>query len=123
MFYQAFSMVGFLTLFISSSVVLCFLGFAFGEDDLIHNEEDHHGYAAIQNRRPDVVNSGGNILPGHRHPDAVDGIDDAGNDAEGNQIPQDLIPQLSFAAEHQIALDGEIDALADDLCAAVALEL
>ena len=88
--------------------------FALREDDLIHKEEDHHGDAAVEHGGADVVNKVRYQQPGHCHPDAVDGVDDAGNDAEGQHIPADLLCQIALAAEHKIALDGEVDALTDD---------
>ena len=88
--------------------------FALREDDLIHKEEDHHGDAAVEDGGADVVDEVRYQQTGHRHPDAVDGVDDAGDDAEGQHIPADLLCQIALAAEHKIALDGEVDALADD---------
>ena len=88
--------------------------FALREDDLIHKEEDDHGDAAVEHGGADVVDEVRHQQTSHRHPDAVDGIDDAGDDAERQQIPADLFCQIALAAEHEIALNGEIDALADD---------
>ena len=39
---------------------------------------------------------------------------DAGDEAEGQQIPADLLDEAALAEEDEAALDGEIDALADD---------
>ena len=91
-----------------------FCGFAFGEDDLVHEEEDDHRDAAVEHRGADVVDEIRHQQTGHSHPDAVDGVDDAGDEAEGQQIPADLLGEVALAAEDKIALDGEIDALADD---------
>ena len=88
--------------------------FALREDDLIHKEEDDHGDAAVEHGGADVVDEVRYQQTGHRHPDAVDGVDDAGDDAEGQHIPADLFCQIALAAEHKVALDGEVDALADD---------
>ena len=88
--------------------------FALREDDLIHEEEDDHGDTAVEHGGADVVDEVRHQQASHRHPDAVDGVDDAGDDAEGQQIPADLFCQIALAAEHKIALDGEVDALADD---------
>ena len=88
--------------------------FALREDDLIHKEEDDHGDAAVEHGGADVVDEVRHQQTCHRHPDAVDGVDDAGDDAEGQHIPADLFCQIALAAEHKIALDGEVDALADD---------
>ena len=63
-----------------------FCGFAFGEDDLVHEEEDDHRDAAVEHRGADVVDEIRHQQTGHSHPDAVDGVDDAGNEAEGQQI-------------------------------------
>ena len=41
-------------------------------------------------------------------------LTNAGDDAERQHIPANLLCQIALAAEHKIALDGEIDALADD---------
>ena len=88
--------------------------FALREDDLIHEEEDDHRDAAVQHRSADVVDEVRYQQARHRHPDAVDGVDDAGDDAERQHIPADLLCQIALAAEHKITLDGEVDALADD---------
>ena len=56
--------------------------FALREDDLIHKEEDHHGDAAVEHGGADVVDEVRYQQPCHCHPDAVDGVDDAGDDAE-----------------------------------------
>ena len=66
---------------------LVLLGLAFGEDDLIDEEEDDHRDAAVQDGGADVVDEVGHQQTGHRDPDAVDGVDDAGDDAEGQHIP------------------------------------
>ena len=87
---------------------------AFRKDDLIHKEEDHHGDAAVEHGGADVVDEVRHQQTSHCHPDAVDGVDNAGNDTERQQIPADLLGQIALAAEHKIALDGEVDALADD---------
>ena len=89
-------------------------GLALREDDLIHKEEDHHGDAAVEHGSADVVDEVRYQQTCHCHPNAVDGVDDAGDDAERQQIPADLFCQIALAAEYEIALDGEIDALADD---------
>ena len=49
-----------------------------------------------------------------RDRDTVDGVDDAGDETEGQQVPADLFCQITLAAEDEAALDGEVDALADD---------
>ena len=96
----------------SCRALFCLL--AFREDDLIHKEEDDHGDAAVEHGGANVVDEVWHQQPSHRHPDAVDGVDDAGNDAERQQIPAHLICNVAFAAEHEIALDREVDALTDD---------
>ena len=58
------------------------LGFAFGEDDLVDEEEDDHRDAAVEHGGADVVDEVGHQQTGHRDPDAVDGVDDAGDDAD-----------------------------------------
>ena len=88
--------------------------FALREDDLIHKEEDHHGDAAVEHGGADVVDKVRHQQASHGNPDAVDGVDDAGNDAEGQHIPADLLGQVALAAEHKAALDGEVDALPND---------
>ena len=88
--------------------------FALREDDLIHKEEDDHGDAAVEHGGADVVDEVGHQQTGHRDPDAVDGVDDAGDDAEGQHIPCDLLAEVALAAEDEAALDGEVNALADD---------
>ena len=65
--------------------------FALREDDLIHKEEDHHGDAAVEHGGADVVDKVRHQQASHGNPDAVDGVDDAGNDAEGQHIPADLL--------------------------------
>ena len=68
------------------ALAVCFLCLALREDDLIHKEEDDHGDAAVEDDGTDVVDEGGHKQTGHRHPDAVDGVDDAGDDTEGDHI-------------------------------------
>ena len=81
----------------SCRALFCLL--AFREDDLIHKEEDDHGDAAVEHGGANVVDEVWHQQPSHRHPDAVDGVDDAGNDAERQQIPAHLICNVAFAAE------------------------
>ena len=87
---------------------------AFGEDDFVDKVENHHRHAAVQNRRTDVINKVRHQQPSYGNPYAVDGVDDAGDDAERHHIPRDLLAQIALAAEHEIALDREVDALAND---------
>ena len=54
--------------------------FALREDDLVHEEEDHHGDAAVEDGGADVVDEVRHQQTCHGHPDAVDGVDDAGDD-------------------------------------------
>ena len=83
------------------------------ENDFIYEEEYHHGDAAVQNCRSDVVDPVRHQQSGHRHPDAVNGVHHTGHDAEGDDVPQRLIRQVSVTPEHQISLDREVDALPD----------
>ena len=83
---------------------------AFGEDDFVDEEENHHRHAAVQNRRADVINKVRHQQPGYGNPYAVDGVDNAGDDAECQHIPRDLLAQIALAAEHEIALNREVDA-------------
>ena len=69
---------------------VCLVGLALREDDLIHKEEDDHGNAAVEHGGTDVVDEVRHQQTCHRHPDAVDGVDDAGNNAKRQQIPADL---------------------------------
>ena len=62
------------------------LGFLLTEHDLVHDEENHHGYAAVEDVSADVIQPGGHEVTGHGGPDAVDGIDNAGDHTEGQQI-------------------------------------
>ena len=87
---------------------------AFREDDFVDEEENHHRHTAVQNRRTDVINKVRNQQPCYGDPYAVDGVDDAGDDAECQHIPRDLLAQIALAAEHEIALNREVDALAND---------
>ena len=64
--------------------------FALREDDLIHEEEDDHGDTAVEDGGADVVDEVRHQQTCHRHPDAVDGVDDADNNAKRQQIPADL---------------------------------
>ena len=56
--------------------VSLFCGLALGEDDLVHEEEDHHRDAAVEHGGADAVDEVRHQQAGHRHPDAVDGVDD-----------------------------------------------
>ena len=64
---------------------------AFGEDNFVDKEENHHRHAAVQNRRTDVINKVRHQQPGYGDPHAVDGVDNAGNDAECQHIPRNLL--------------------------------
>ena len=87
---------------------------AFREDDFVDKEENDHRHAAVQNGRAEVIDEVRHQQPGYGNPHAVDGVDNAGNDAERQHIPRDLLAQIALAAEHKIALDREVDALAND---------
>lgn len=63
-----------------------------------------------------VVDKVGDDQPGHRHPHAVDGVDNAVDDDKGDDIPHDLLAKIALAAEHKVLLDGEVDDLADAHC-------
>lgn len=91
-----------------------FLSFALGEDDLIDHEEHHHGDAAVEDCGADVIQPAGNEVSGYGHPDAVDGVDHAGDHAEGQHIPHTLLQDVPLGAEHEASLDEEVDDLADD---------
>ena len=64
---------------------------AFREDDFVDKEENDHRHAAVQNRRADIINKVRHQQPGYGNPYAVDGVDDAGDDAERHHIPRDLL--------------------------------
>ena len=51
-------------------------GLSLGKDDFVDKEEDNHGDPAVQNGGADVINGRRDKLAGHRHPNAVDGVDD-----------------------------------------------
>ena len=57
-------------------VRLVFLLLSLGEDDFIHKEENDHRDTAVQNGGADVVDEVRHQQTSHRHPDAVDGVDD-----------------------------------------------
>lgn len=84
------------------------------EDDLVDEEENHHAHAAVEDGGADVIQPSGDKHPGHGNPDAVNRVHNAGNNAEGQQIPQRLVGHISLAAEDEAALDEEIDDFADD---------
>ena len=63
---------------------------AFGEDNFVDEEENDHRHAAVQNGRADVIDEVRHQQPGYGDPHAVDGVDNAGNDAERQHIPRDL---------------------------------
>lgn len=93
-------------------VSLCLLGFAFREDDLVDEEEDHHGNAAVEHGGANVIDKVRHQQACNGHPHTVDGVDNAGDQAERHKIPCDLLGQVALAAEHKVALDGEVDAFA-----------
>ena len=64
---------------------------AFREDDFVDKEENDHRHAAVQNRRADVINKVRHQQSGYGNPYAVDGVDDAGDDAERQHVPCDLL--------------------------------
>ena len=88
--------------------------FILREDDFIDEEENHHRHAAVQNRCADVVDKVRHEQPCHGNPHTVDGVDDASNNAKREDIPADLLAQIALTAEHKVALNGEVDALAND---------
>ena len=49
----------------------------------------------------------------------VDYTEDTRQDDEGQQIPEDLLPDVALGAEHEAALDGEVDAFADEVIGGV----
>lgn len=85
-----------------------FCGFAFGEDDLVHEEEDDHRDAAVEHRGADVVDEIRHQQTGHSHPDAVDGVDDAGDEAEGQQIPADLPGEAALLRKTKLRWMGKL---------------
>ena len=87
-------------------VRLVFLLLSLGEDDFIHEEENDHRDTAVQNGGADVVDEVRHQQAGHCHPHTVDGVDDAGDEAESQQIPADLLGEVALAAEDEAALDG-----------------
>ena len=64
---------------------------AFREDDFVDKEENDHRHTAVQNRRADVINEVRHQQSGNGDPYAVDGVDDAGDDAERQHIPRNLL--------------------------------
>ena len=87
-----------------SAFFLCF-----GEDDLVHKEENHHADATVEHCGSDIVDPIGYELSGSSDPDAVDGVHDARNDDKGQQIPQGLIPDVALATKHQTSLDWKVN--------------
>ena len=101
-------------IFLMAKSILLFFFFGFGEDDLIDKEEDYHRYTAVEHGGADIVHPIRHKLARDSHPNTVDGIDDAGNDDKSNQVPQNLIPHIALTAEHQVALNGEINTFTND---------
>lgn len=53
-------------------------------------------------------------MSSHCHPDAVDGVDHAGHDAERQNVPHALPGDISLAAEHPAPLNEVVNYLAND---------
>ena len=83
------------------------------ENDLVDEEENNHRDTAVEHHGTDVVDEVGHEHTGDSYPHAVDGVDDAVDDDEGHDVPGDLPGQVALAAEDEVALDGEVDDLAD----------
>lgn len=87
------------------------------ENDLVHDKEDHHGDTAVHDGGADAVEpvqSGGQQVLHNVHPHAVDGVDHAGDHAESQQVPHTLVQDVAFGAEHEAALDEEVDHFAHE---------
>ena len=80
------------------------------EDDFVHKEEHQHGHAAVGDVGANVVDEVRHQQACHRHPDAVDGVDDAGDETKRKDISADLLCQrlaALFVPKHEILLKGE----------------
>ena len=79
------------------------------EYDFINEEEYHHGYAAIQDGGTDIVDKVRDEQTCDCNPDAVDGINDAGDDTKGKHVPCNLLSGVSVTSEDEELLNQEID--------------
>lgn len=85
-----------------------FVSFTFREDNLVNKEEYHHTDAAIENSRANIIEPIRNEKSGYRNPDAVNGIDNAGNNTERKHIPHSLKRNVAFAAKYPVTLDKKV---------------
>jgi len=90
------------------------LAFLFLENDFVDDEKHNHGYAAVEDGGADVVQPGSHKVTGHSGPDAVDGVDNAGDHTEGQQVPQTLFQDIALTAEDPASLDEEVDEFSDE---------
>ena len=93
-----------------------FFGFDFGvvENDFVHNEEDDHRNTTVEDCGTDVVEPAGNKASCNSNPNAVDGVDDAGNYAKRQEVPSALVKHVAVGTENVFSLNEEVDDLAND---------
>ena len=85
--------------------------FPLREDDLEHEEEDHHGHSSCDKRYKDVIDRRRHICRRNRHPQIVKPVADQGDHDPCDKIPHCLIYRVSVALEGDVPLEREIDAL------------
>ena len=64
------------------------------ENNFIHDEEYHHGDAAVQDCGSDIVQPRRYKVTGYSRPGAVDGVHDAGHHTERQKIPHALAQDI-----------------------------
>ena len=91
-----------------------FLRFPLREYDFEYEEEYHHGYTAHQYRGADVVQPSRKELARNRHPHAVDGVYHDRDHHPRDHVPHDLPGNVAMAAEGDVSLQREVDALREE---------
>ena len=85
--------------------------FPLREDDLEHEEEDHHGHSSCDKRYKDVIDRRRHICRRNRHPQIVKPVADQGDHDPCDKIPHCLIRHIPMALKGDIPLQREVDAL------------
>ena len=65
------------------------------ENNLVNKEEDYHADAAVKDGGSYVVDKVRNELTCHGNPCAVDGVDNAGDNTECDEVPHCLVPNIN----------------------------
>ena len=90
------------------------LGRLIGEDNLVHEEEDYHRYAALDNGGKKVIDHCGEECRCNANPNAVDRVNDYGYNAPCHKVDRALDSDVALAAEGELSLHKEVDNLTEE---------